>query len=127
MELRTKLCLDRNQWLWRGVSPESVGSFLKGLRKCRKRVQDERFLFESTGGLSERHCDELLSLIDAEIRLGEFYFALRQRQRDPCFDRWVLQQQEGRRDAWPWVAGVVWRRSNGRVRQQLFLIGLVSR
>jgi hypothetical protein len=116
MSVQTKLCLDRSTLLWRGVSPETVGSFLKELRQFRKRFRDERFLFAAAVGLSERRCDDLLSLLDEEIGIGEFYFELRKKQGDPAFDQWVFQEQEQRRDAWPWIAGDAWLRSNGRVK-----------
>lgn len=114
------LTMPRNQWLWRGVSPKSVGEYLKQLRREQKRFDDGEFALPRPFRLSDDARCKVLTLIDDEIRLAEFYFELRGRRKEPDFDQWVFVQREDRQpQGWREPTGDVWVRSNGRLKAEI--------
>jgi len=123
MNMDVELTIRRGAHFWRGVTPEAVGAYLRALRKEKKLIEDCEFALPRPFRMSTEACRDVLVLLDREIRLGEFYFELRGKQKEAGFDTWVftLREQRQPRSDWDTPKGDAWTRSNGRVKAEIGL------
>jgi len=119
--LNLELGVRRYAFFARGVTPEAVGEYLKRLRQERRRFDDAEFALPRPFRLNDEARSRILSLLDDEIRLGEFFFELRGRQKEPGFDTWIFTPQEERQPRYGWATpeGELWTRSNGGVMAEI--------
>jgi len=121
MEL--EMSIRRYAHFWRGVTPESVGAYLKTLRQQRKQFDDAEFSLPQPFRLHDSARRDVIDAFDREIRLGEFYFELRGKRKEAGFDTWVFTPREDRKEPYGWRTpkGDAWTRSNGRIKAEIEL------
>jgi len=109
----------RRSYFWNGVSKESVGSYIKELKRTIKEMDYSNSLtFRRLTQTSDKLIEEIKGLIEQEIKYCEFYFELSKREaKKKNFNEWVFIKKEDREMEYSHIPAVdCWTKTNGKVR-----------
>ena len=116
--IETFIQMRRSNYFWKGISKETIGHYIKGLKRTLKEFDySNKLTFRRLLNTNDKIAEEVKDLIEQEIKYCEFYFELSKRSKEKNFNEWYFIKKENREMRYDWITAVdCWTKTNGKIR-----------